>query len=115
MPPQTCVAPLVKALILEGLPISNGSGYRRNVNGDHAYNPGPMYSLIQDWVRSNCGWAPKTCWIAHCKELAGLPVRRAWNRRSDERAVPCPAEKQTAIFAAFRHFGMIAAGSIQDG
>lgn len=66
-----------------------------------------MYSEIQNWVRSHYGWVPKSCWIAHCKELAGLPVRRAWNRRGDQRMVPCPAEKRAAIFAAFHHFGML--------
>ena len=62
------------------------------------------YKQIQQWVREQYGWTPKTCWIAHCKELAGLPVKRAPNRQEDSRAVPCPADKQPAIFAAFRHF-----------
>ena len=66
-----------------------------------------MYSQIQAWVKSKYGWEPKTCWIAHCKELAGLPVRRAWNRGEVGRLVPCPADKQAAIFEAFRNFNMI--------
>ena len=66
-----------------------------------------MYAKIQAWVRSKYGWEPKTCYIAHCKELAGLPVRRAWNRREGERKVPCPADRQADIFEAFRHFNMI--------
>ena len=66
-----------------------------------------MYEQIQSWVKKRYGWMPKTCWIAHCKELAGLPVRHAHNRVGDKRAVPCPANKQEAIFAAFRHFNML--------
>ena len=65
-----------------------------------------MYKKIQCWIQENYGWTPKTCWIAHCKELAGLPVKSAPNRHGDARAVPCPADKQHAIFAAFRHFDM---------
>ncbi len=65
------------------------------------------YIEIENWVRGSYGWTPKTCWIAHCKELAGLPVRRAHNRQGGSRVVPCPENKQDAIFAAFRHFNMI--------
>lgn len=65
------------------------------------------YSQIQDWVKQRYGRVPKTCWIAHCKELAGLPVRRAPNRQTGDRMVPCENKgMREAIFAAFRHFGM---------
>ena len=70
----------------------------------------PTYKQIQSWVRRQYGWTPETCWIAHCKELSGIPVTPAWNRQDGERAKPCPLDKQEAIFAAFRHFGMIKAG-----
>ena len=61
------------------------------------------YRQIQKWVRCQYGWIPKTCWIAHCKELAGLERRDAPNR-DPERRHPCPQEKREAIFAAFRRF-----------
>ena len=64
------------------------------------------YAEIQDWVKKKYGWEPKTCWIAHCKELYGLPVGRAHNRTGKKREVPCPEDKKPAIFAAFRHFKM---------
>lgn len=67
------------------------------------------YREIQDWVRQQYGFMPKTCWIAHCKELYGLPVRRAANREGEERKVPCPPEKRPAIRAAFEHFRMLGA------
>jgi hypothetical protein len=64
------------------------------------------YEDIQRWVRKTYGWVPKTCWIAHCKELNGLPRRDAPNREGSQRMVPCPPDKRPAIEAAFRHFGM---------
>ena len=38
------------------------------------------YKEIQDRVWEMHGWVPQTCWIAHCKELKGLPLGRAHNR-----------------------------------
>lgn len=68
----------------------------------------PTYKQIQDRVKSDYGRVPKSCWIAHCKEMAGLPVRRAPNRQSNARMVPCEnAGMREAIFSAFKHFGMI--------
>ena len=64
------------------------------------------YAQIQDDVKQRCGFTPKTCWIAHCKELAGLQPRPAPNRVG-ERKVPCPVDKRESIMRAFRHFGMM--------
>lgn len=65
------------------------------------------YEEVQCWVKAKHGFVPKTCWIANCKELAGLPVREASNRGGKRRAVPCPPARRGPIMAAFRHFGMI--------
>jgi hypothetical protein len=65
------------------------------------------YQEASDFVKRIYGFVPKSCWIAHAKELSGLPVRRAWNRASRGRKVPCPSEKTEPIQAAFRHFGML--------
>ena len=65
------------------------------------------YKEISEWVENNYGFVPKTCWIAHCKELYGLPVNTAPNRYGTDREVPCPENKRNAIYAAFRHFGML--------
>ncbi len=67
----------------------------------------PTYMEIQDYVRRRYGFVPETCWIAHVKELCGLPVRKAWNRAGQARMAPCPPEKRPAIKEAFRHFGLI--------
>jgi hypothetical protein len=66
------------------------------------------YKQIDEHVRSKLRRSAKTCWIAHCKELKGLPVRRAHNRKNDTRQVPCnDLEMRKAIFDAFRQFEMI--------
>jgi hypothetical protein len=65
------------------------------------------YKQIIAYVRRNHGFVPKTCWIAHVKEMNGLKTRPAWNRQGWERQVPCPEEKRPAIEDAMRHFGMI--------
>jgi hypothetical protein len=65
------------------------------------------YREIQAWVQTQFGFTPVTCWIARCKELYGLPLGEAPNRRGDERVKPCPLEKRPAIRKAFQHFGML--------
>lgn len=65
------------------------------------------YREIQLYVKARYGFEPRTCWIAHVKELSGIPVRRAWNRKPDGRAVPCPPNKVEPIQEAFRHFGLL--------
>ena len=35
------------------------------------------YDDIEGYVRRYYDFVPKSCWIAHVKELNGLPVRRA--------------------------------------
>ena len=66
------------------------------------------YKDIQSYVKSKYGFLPKTCWIAHMKEICGLPVKTSPNRYDpDKREKPCPLEKQSAIRDAFHHFKMI--------
>jgi len=65
------------------------------------------YRRIQDWVKKNYGFTVKTCWIAHVKELGGLPVKRAHNRRGAIPLEPCPPEKIEPIRKALQDFEMI--------
>jgi len=56
------------------------------------------YKEIQDYVKQKNGFQPKTCWIAHMKELCGLNVKVAHNIHFlEKREKPCPADKQEAI------------------
>lgn len=63
------------------------------------------YREVQSWVRERYGFVPKTCWIAHCKELNGLGTRPAPNRTYESRKHPCPPDKRPAIQAALRSLG----------
>jgi hypothetical protein len=65
------------------------------------------YKQIQDWVKQQYGFIPKTCWIAHVKSLSGLPMRKASNRQGAVRVEPCPLFKVDPIRSALRHFRMI--------
>jgi hypothetical protein len=72
------------------------------------------YREIQTWVYQRHGFIPKDCWIAHCKELCGLPRGIAPNRQEGtERSEPCPRKKQAVIKQAFRHFGLLSTPSEQ--
>ena len=65
------------------------------------------YKEIQDRVKQQEGFVPKTCWIADLKHHHGLTTRTAPNRLSNARMNPCPPDRRSAIEAAFRYFGMI--------
>ena len=65
------------------------------------------YEQIQQCVKVRYGYVPKTCWIAHVKEISGIPLRKAHNRIGIFRKHPCPQNKIASIQECFRHFGMI--------
>jgi hypothetical protein len=66
------------------------------------------YAQIQKYVRSQYGFIPQTCWIAHVKEMCGLQPRISPNRYNlKKREKPCPPDKVEPIKEAFHHFGMI--------
>ncbi len=65
------------------------------------------YPQILEYVRARYGRSVKTCWIAHVKELNGLPVGRAPNRTAgNTRPNPCPDWARPIIEEAMQHFGM---------
>ncbi len=66
------------------------------------------YAEIAKCVAQQSGFTPKTCWIAHVKEMNGLQVRVAPNRHDPSvRGVPCPPEKRKAIEDCFRRLGLL--------
>lgn len=66
------------------------------------------YREIQDYIRAQNGFVPKTCWIAHVKADYGLTNGDAPNRANpSERQHLCPDNKRVAIESALRHFKMI--------
>jgi hypothetical protein len=63
---------------------------------------------IKKFVQHHHGFIPKTGWIAHVKEVHGIPTLRGANRVRRNRDIePCPPEKREAIEEALRHFDMI--------
>ncbi len=66
------------------------------------------YKEIQSYVKNESGFKPKTCWIAHVKDLCGLSPRIAPNRKDNSvRQLPCPDSKIEAIKMALRYLEMI--------
>ena len=60
------------------------------------------------YVKNKYGYKPKPCWISHVKEICGLDVKMAHNRKSkDVREVPCPPNKINDIKNALKNFGLI--------
>ena len=67
------------------------------------------YADIQDDIRNRDGRYIKTCWIAHVKELHGLPLRKASNRHSpNSRVHPCPEHIRPLIEDSMRRLGLLA-------
>ena len=62
------------------------------------------YREITNWVRQRYGFVAQSCWIAHCKEINGVPVRSVYR---GSRVKECPPNRRGAIEEAFRHFGML--------
>jgi hypothetical protein len=65
------------------------------------------YRQIRSYVNEQYGFKPNTAWIADVKELAGIAVRPAWNRKGKGRKNRCPPEKVNPIKAALKHFEMV--------
>ena len=75
--------------------------------------PGTVtYSDIQQDILEHDGRSIKTCWIAHVKEIHGLPLRKAPNRHSPKTRVhPCPEHIRPIIEASMRRLGLLAKSS----
>src|SRR5262245_32998458 len=65
------------------------------------------YGDIRAWVYSHYGFSPRTGWIAHVKELSGLKLRAAHNRRVSSRVDSSSPERRSAIQDALRHFRIL--------
>ena len=65
------------------------------------------YREIKNYVLEKHGRRVKSGWIAHAKEVYGIPVKKAGNRKGNERLWPCPKKNLALIKEAFEHFEMI--------
>jgi len=66
-----------------------------------------VHDAEEPYVRARHGFTPKTGWIAHVKELNGLPLRPTHNRGRSARVIPCPPERQAAVEETLRHFAIL--------
>jgi hypothetical protein len=62
------------------------------------------YKALQNYIRAAHGRVMQSCWIAHVKELLGLPVK---SRRTGERQKPCPPQWRPVIEQAMRKLGWL--------
>ena len=65
------------------------------------------YQEIKNYVLEKHGYRVKSGWIAHAKEVYGIPVKKAGNRKGKERLWPCPKKNLPLIKEAFEHFDML--------
>ena len=65
------------------------------------------YREIKNYVLEKHGRRVKSGWIAHAKEVYNIPVKKASNRKGNERLWPCPKKRLEQINEAFTHFEMI--------
>ena len=69
----------------------------------------PTYPKIKEYVLEHTGLKVSSLYIAQIKKKCGLEVGECYNKPKSENSKTyiCPPEKEEAILAAFRYFGMI--------
>lgn len=70
------------------------------------------YRQIQDAIRAEIGRVMQSCWIAHVKELNGVPLRKS-PRDGAPRVKPCPDKYRPIIEAELRRQGMLPPLSVE--
>jgi len=53
------------------------------------------------------GFTAKNGWIAHAKEVYGVPTKPSSNRKGKTRRWPCPKKHFEQFKDAFEHFDML--------
>jgi hypothetical protein len=64
------------------------------------------YAEVIEHVKSTCRIDLQPCWIAHVKEMNGVPTRKVWNR-GGERKKPCPPDMKPILERSMRALGVI--------
>lgn len=66
------------------------------------------YREIQQAVKTEANFVPKTCWIADVLAAHGKTKRQAPNRISEnDRVYPCPSDKREAIERTLKRLKVI--------
>ncbi len=70
------------------------------------------YTEIKEYIWENYGLKIPSAYIAQVKRKLGMEVRENYNLSKQEspRRSHCTPEKEEAILAALKHFGMLADG-----
>ena len=73
------------------------------------FQDGATYTQIKDYVLEHSGLKVSNLYISQIKRKCGIEVGKNYNRpkSEDSRQPQCPPEKEKAIKAALKHFGMI--------
>ena len=78
---------------------------------DHHVTAGgkASYREINEWIQEQYGFKVSSLYIAQVKDKCGLEKRENYNHaKSEGGKVPkCPPEKEEAIMAAFKYFGLL--------
>jgi len=67
------------------------------------------YEVIKDYVLKQSGLKVSNLYIAQIKQKCGIIERTNYNlpKSENSRQPQCPAEKEQAIVAALKHFGIV--------
>ena len=73
------------------------------------FREGATYQEIKDYVKEQTGLSASNLYIAQVKRKCGLEVGLNYNlaKKENAKVLQCPPEKEEAIRAALKHFGMI--------
>lgn len=73
------------------------------------FQDGATYTQIKDYVLEHSGMKVSSLYIAQVKQKCGIIERANYNlpKSENSRQPQCPAEKEQAIVAALKHFGMV--------
>ncbi len=71
------------------------------------------FQEIQNYINVKHGKVVKTCWIAHAKQINGIPLVTASQWHLDSiRNFPCPDEILPLMNEAFLHFKLTSDNSV---
>ena len=69
---------------------------------------------IQQYCKTRFNITAKNTYIAHVKELSGIPISKANNRKGEKRLWPCPIKLQPLIKMAFIELGLLEGDPIKE-
>ena len=73
------------------------------------FQKGATYPQIKEYVQEHSGLKVSSLYISQVKRKCGLDVGQNYNlsKKEDTKQPQCPPEKEKAIMAALKYFGML--------